>query len=139
MRKRPKKVKTTAALFLFMSCGNGNQQKFLCSSTSTKVLLSFFSFLLFFLVVFLLFAKSRRFHEQDERWRESCFLSVSGGEGVEKGPLQGVCSSFFCLLFSGIFFFLFFSALFSPGGSSLGFKPWRDKSTQRRLLNGGCG
>lgn len=61
MRKRRNKVKTTAALFLLVSCRKGNRRAELrCSSTSTKVLFFFFS------VVFLLFAKSRRFHEQDE-------------------------------------------------------------------------
>lgn len=112
MRKRRNKVKTTAALFLFTSCRKGNhQEEFLCSPTSAKVLFfgSFFS---------LLFAKSRRFHEQDERWRESCFLSIFDGDGVDKGPVQGLCSSF-CLVFVvffsslGVFFpFLFLSFLF---------------------------
>lgn len=39
MRKRRNKVKTTAALFLFISCRKGNhQEEFLCSPTSAKVL-----------------------------------------------------------------------------------------------------
>lgn len=75
-------------------------------------------FVCFFLGCFLLFAKSRKSHGQGEGWRESCFLSVFDGGGVDRGPVQGLFLLFFFFSFvlwgCFFFFFLFFSLLVFP-------------------------